>query len=173
MLILSKLTKIINHLTDALAIVGMVILMLAILITVSDVLIRSFLGNSISGVVDLSQLAVMFAAFYSIPYAFKENSHVFVSLFTDNFSQLSRRFWALVADVFASGLMVLIVWFSFQQALLEISYGDVSNTIGIPKMYYWIPLLSGMGLAAIICICKVIISLFLFLNPAKEVLHGD
>ncbi|TCK09332.1 TRAP transporter small permease [Marinobacterium mangrovicola] len=158
----------------ALTLSGMLALLGAVLLTVTDILLRLFAGYSISGVVDLTQLAVMFAAFFSIPYAFKQGSHVFVSLLSDQFGPVGRQLIEVAGLVLAAIFVGLIDWFSWQQAMLELSYGDVSQTLGIPKLYYWIPLLAGMGLSTLLCMSRLMVCLAALCssNLRQGVEHG-
>jgi hypothetical protein len=41
----------------------------------------------------------------------------------------------------------LLTWYSHKQALLQIGQGDKSQTIGIPIVWYWGPLLIGSAFA--------------------------
>ena len=43
----------------------------------------------------------------------------------------------------ALAFMAAIGWFGLEQAQLQYGYGDVSQTIAIPMLYYWVPLLVG------------------------------
>lgn len=156
---LHTVDNLLGRLATALTLLGMLVLLAAVLITVADILLRLFAGYSISGVVDLTQLAVMFAAFFAIPYAFKQGAHVFVSLLSDRFGATGQRLFECLALLLAGMFVTLVTWFSWQQAMLEISYGDVSQTLGIPKVYYWLPLLLGMGLSSLLCLSRLLLGL--------------
>ncbi|MFC6670787.1 TRAP transporter small permease [Marinobacterium aestuariivivens] len=169
---LQTVDRFLGQVATALMLLGMLVLLAAVLITVADILLRLFAGYSISGVVDLTQLAVMFAAFFAIPYAFKQAAHVFVSLLTDRFGPVGRQLFECLALLLAALFVILISGFSWQQAMLELSYGDVSQTLGIPKIFYWAPLLAGMSLSSALCLSQLALCLATLCRLHKGVTHG-
>lgn len=128
---------------------SLVLILAAGLLTVADILIRTLKGGGILGTTDIVQLLVMAAAFCAIPYGFFADTHVSVDLLTDG---LSRRGLAAVKGVSAllgAVLLVGLAWYGGIQAKLEAGYGDMSSTIEIPKLYYWVWLVGGSALAAL------------------------
>ncbi len=132
--------------------IGMGFLLAAMIVTATDILLRKLNSQGIFGAVDIVQLMIMSAAFLSIPYGFMTNSHVAVSVIVDNFNRRGTALTSLLAALLATGFMGAIAWFGWEQAVMQAGYGDVSLTLGIPKSYYWAPLLCGAALSAIVCI---------------------
>ncbi|MCB2102053.1 MAG: TRAP transporter small permease [Rhodobacterales bacterium] len=144
---LQTLNSALATLTRWLAWLGMLALMAAVLMTTADVVLRKAANISFAGTVDITQLMVMTAAYLAIPFAFATRSHVAVAMLTD---RLPRRALALVqalGGLLAVALMVAIAHYGRLQALQELAYGDASLTLGIPKIWYWVPLLAGAGLS--------------------------
>lgn len=131
---------------------GMLFLMGAVLVTATDVVLRQFGHEGVYGTVDIVQLMVMSAAYLSIPYGFMTNGHVSVTLVVDYFGRRMTALTKVLACVLATGLMSAIAWFGYKQALMQLEYGDISMNLGLPMIYYWIPLISGSVLSAIVCI---------------------
>lgn len=130
------------------ALLGMLGLGGAMLATVLDVGLRP-LDEGIFGVVDLVQLGVMAAAWLAIPYAFLTDSHVSVDLLAQNLpSRLASLLKALGAGL-AAGLMALILFYGWQAAAQQAQFGDVSQTLGLPRTWYWAPLLFGAALSVL------------------------
>lgn len=121
----------------------------AVVLTVIDIALRTVSEFTVYGLVDLVKLFMMVGAMLAIPFGFVDDQHVSIDVFTARLSGRTQRalqvFGALLGVVFLSG----VFWFSLQQMLVEHSYGDRSQSIGIPMIYYWVPLVTGMGLAVI------------------------
>jgi len=140
--------------------VGMAFLLGAMAVTVADVILRKIDRAGIFGAVDLVQLMIMGAAYLSIPYGFLSRGHVAVSLVVDAFGRRATALTDLLAAMLGTALMAAIAWFGFDQARMQASYGDVSLTLGIPMLYYWIPLLAGSALSAVVCVYMAIEALY-------------
>lgn len=131
---------------------GMAFLLGAMAITAADIALRKIDGQGIFGAVDLVQLMIMGAAYLSIPHGFMTRSHVSVSVVVDHFSRRGAALSNVLAAVLATGFMFAIAWFGYEQAAMQAEYGDVSLTLGLPKTYYWTPLLVGSSLSALVCV---------------------
>ena len=138
-----------ERLCHAAAVFGIACLIGVIGIVVTDIVLRRSLGYTVIGTVDLTQLCVMAAAFWSIPYAFMRNAHVRVDLVTEKLPRRGRALLDGLAALTGFGLLALLLWMSWDQALLRWEYGDQSQDLGIPMIFYWLFLLSGFLLAGI------------------------
>ena len=130
------------------AVVGVLGYASAALLTVGDVIGRQ-IGLPIPGIVDLVQLFILGGAWLVIPYAFMTGAHVGVDLLVDAFPQFIEKSLRAVASLAAIGLLGLMLvscYGTFQQ---QIMFGDRSQQLGIPILYYWIPLLFGVVLSII------------------------
>lgn len=138
------------------AIAGMLVMTVAILIVIADVALRHTVKISILGTVDITQLCVMAAAFWSIPYAYAVQGHVKVELF----DALLPKSLVQVLDVFAALLGLLLMaglgYYGGQQAIQHLQEGDSSQTLGIPMIWYWSLLVSGCFLS---CAATAIVAL--------------
>jgi TRAP-type C4-dicarboxylate transport system permease small subunit len=128
---------------------GSGLLFLGVLMTVADIAIRHTIGGAITGTVDLMQLIVMWAALAAIPYGFIANDHVAVDLLTEKFSAPVQRWLSALSAVLGCIFLWAVFYFSTLQAWLEFGYGDRTQTIGIPMILYWLPMLAGMLLSGV------------------------
>jgi TRAP-type C4-dicarboxylate transport system permease small subunit len=128
---------------------SLVLIFAAGALTVADILIRTATGGGILGTTDIVQLVVMAAAFCAIPYGFFADTHVSVDLLTDGLSPRTLAAVKGASSVLGALLLIGIAWYGAIQARLEVGYGDMSSTIEIPKLYYWVWLVGGSVLAAI------------------------
>ena len=126
---------------------GTIAFVVGVLLTMTDIALRSFSTLTVPGIVDIMQLCVLSGAMLAIPNAFLTDQHVAIDMFTDRLPpgiQVGLRvFAALLAIAFLSG----VLWFSFEQAMNEFS--DRSQTIGIPMIWYWTPFLVGIALSVL------------------------
>jgi len=140
--------------TTAAAWAGVACLSVAMLFTLADICLRaisrvanSFLsdpiGLAVPGVVDIVQLSVMGTAFLGIPYAFLSDGHVSVDLVARAVSKRIAAVMRGVAALLAAGFLAAVVWFGWQQMINQVGYGDRSSTLGIPILWFWLPLLTG------------------------------
>jgi TRAP-type C4-dicarboxylate transport system permease small subunit len=139
----------VEKLAGTVALAGVVMLAGAMSITVADILLRRIFDFAMIGTVDMVQLCIMATAFLSIPYAFVSGSHVGIEAATDLLPERALALVKAAAALASLGFMAAIGWFGLQQAMLQHGYGDVSQTIAIPMLYYWLPLLAGAALSVL------------------------
>ncbi len=157
---ISNISKYFNHLIKYVAWIAILFLLGAMLITTVDVVLRKIDNAGIYGTIDLVQLMIMSAAYLSIPYAFMKKSHVAVSILSERMPEKAAALCQALGMVLCVIFMSAIAWFGFQQAEQQHQYGDISITLGLPMIYYWIPVLAGSVLSAIVSLRLLIISFF-------------
>lgn len=126
---------------------GVALLVVAMLATVADIALRRTANVAVAGTIDITQLLVMAAAFMAIPFAFFADSHVSVELATDPLPPRAIAAFKALAAVLAAAFMAAVLRYGWDQALQQHGYGDRSQTIGIPILLYWAPLLAGSALS--------------------------
>lgn len=139
----------------ALAMAGIASYGVAALITLADVIGRRF-GLPIVGVVDLVQLFVMVGAWFVIPYAFLVGAHVSVDIVVNRlppYLGAATRALAAILAVAIVSLMLRQGYAAFQTQLL---FGDKSQQLGIPIIWYWIPLLLGLGVSVVAALITLV-----------------
>lgn len=135
--------------TRLLALGGTLALLVAVALTVIDIALRSFSSLTVHGLTDIVTLCTMIGAMLAIPYGFTADQHVSIDVFTSRMPTGLQRWLRLVAALLGFVFLSGVFWFAFQQMLTEYGYGDRSQSIGIPMIWYWIPLLVGIGLGAL------------------------
>ncbi|MSQ72233.1 MAG: TRAP transporter small permease [Betaproteobacteria bacterium] len=135
-----------------LAYAGMVLILIAILASIIDISGRKTIALSIPGINDITQLMVMSCICLAMPYAFIREGHVGVEFVTD---PLPRRALAVLKSVVALLTLVFVavlLRYGYAQAALQVGKGDSSLTLGIPIIWYWMPLLIGLGVSVLACL---------------------
>lgn len=133
----------------AFAVAGMLLMTVAILVVIADVVLRHTVKISVMGTVDITQLCVMAAAFWSIPYTFAVGGHVKVELFDNIIPRRLTKLLDAIAALLGLAFMVGISYYGAKQGILHYRYHDRSQTIGIPMVWYWGFLVSGGILACL------------------------
>lgn len=126
-----------------------------------DISTRKTLGFSILGTIDLIQLAQVACVFLVLPLVFLRESHIAVDFIADKLPPKLHALVEIVSALLSVALLAAILWYSWQQAAIQFAQGDRSVTLGIPMLFYWIPLLGGTGLS-------ILASLFVFLKVLKQ-----
>ena len=147
--------------TRSVAWIGMIFLMGAMMVTTVDIILRKVNSEGIFGTVDLVQLMILGAAYLSIPHAFKTKSHVAVTLLTDQMGPRLAGLTAVLGMLLSALFMSAIAWFGYDQAALQQEYGDISITLGLPMIYYWIPVLVGAALSGFVAVFAALQALVL------------
>lgn len=142
-------TKIVNLGVDLMAYIALGFVAAAAIVTGADVVLRHTVGSPIKGLVDLTQLAMMYAVFLSIAYGFARRAHVAVTILTEALSSKLDRILSITWWAASVALMAVLSYAAFEQARMVYSYGDVSQNIRIPMIWYWLPVVAGLALSAI------------------------
>jgi TRAP-type C4-dicarboxylate transport system permease small subunit len=156
----------VKKLTTAVAILGTVPLLVAVALTVTDIVLRSFTSHTVHGLTDIVTLCTMIGAMFAIPFGFSHNQHVAIDVFTTHMPRGLQRVLLVIAALLGFFFLAAVFWFSIQQMMTEYGYGDRSQSIGIPMVWYWIPLVVGIGLAAIV-------NAWLVVRHARGLQEGD
>jgi len=148
---LARLGQLVGAVFSATGLFGMAALLAAGLVTVADIVLRAF-GGAVPGVVDLVQLFMMAAVFAAIPFAFFRDGHVAVDLLTAAFPPRAQALLSLATALMALALMGLILVYGWKSAQMQMMFGDVSQNIRVPMIWYWAPLLAGSALSVLACL---------------------
>ena len=136
--------------TLVLALLGSLGFVVAVCLTVIDIVLRNVSFGTVPGLTDIVALCTMIGSMLAIPYGFASDQHVSVDVFTirmpDGWQRGLLVFAAVLGFVFLTGVFV----FSCQQAMTVYGYGDRSQSIGIPMIWAWLPLLVGVGVSALV-----------------------
>lgn len=126
------------------------------ILTGVDVVLRNAVGISVHGMIDITQLAMMYTFFPCIAFAFARRAHVSVTVLTDVMPGRMARGFA-IAGWFAGVIVCAYLTYAvFFQAKLIWSYGDTSQNIGIPMILYWLPIVVCLALSTVVAVAAMI-----------------
>jgi TRAP-type C4-dicarboxylate transport system permease small subunit len=136
-----------ERLLRLLSLAGTAAIVLGVVLTMTDIGLRSVSTLTVKGIVDIMQLCVLIGAMLAIPYGFLTDQHVAIDVFTGRMPAGTQVALRVIAAALGALFLGAVTWFSFRQAMTE--YGDRSQTIGIPMIWYWMPFLSAMALSVL------------------------
>lgn len=136
---------ILDRFLRATSLAGTAAFVVGVLLTMTDIALRSVSTLTVVGAVDLMQLCVLTGAMLAIPHAFLADQHVAIDLFVERLPESVQVGLRVTAAFLAITFLSAVLYFSFWQAMSEA--GDRSQTIGIAMIWYWTPFLAGIALA--------------------------
>ena len=151
-----RLDRALSKISSLMAMLGILALIMASAVVVGDVVWRRIGGGSFIGSVDLTQLSVMIAVSWSIPYAFSMGAHVSVDLVSQSFGAKTNRVLNTLACLAGFGVVAFLCWLSFGRAIEIYSYGDISQDLGIPMIWFWGNLVLGLALSGTVSLVRAI-----------------
>ena len=135
---------------------GVSLLLMCAVLNVGDIATRRLTTWNLTGIVDITQLMVMACAFMCIPYTFMREAHIDVDFITTHLppriNSALMGLWSLAGALF----MAAVTWYAGVAALQAYVNNDQSTTIGIPIVWYWVPLLFGCVLSVLACASLVL-----------------
>lgn len=145
---IESLDRVLKSLSTAAAYLAAVALSVSVLVTVADIILRRAINLPVTGVVDITQLAVMWAAFCSIPVAFHMDNHISVVMLTNRIPVMARVRVYSVGTFICSLLLIGASFTAGVKGYQEYLQGDRSMILGIPLVWYWVPVVVGFALAS-------------------------
>ena len=119
------------------------------LLTVADVVLRSFFNFPLRGTLELVELGLACTIFVALPAVFLRDEHLVVDVI-DHFVHPSVVRWLDLAGALVSlGVLVVMAWQMAPLARAMHEFGDVTSDLSIPRIYYWIPVLGGVVASAL------------------------
>ena len=138
------------------ACLGICLLLLCAALNVGDIATRRVIRLNIVGMVDVTQLMIMACAFLCIPYTFMKEAHIDVDFVTNMLPLRLRHAMMSAWGLIGASFMGLVTWYAGIAAVQALHNGDASTTIGIPIIFYWLPLLFGCALSVLVCLAMCV-----------------
>jgi TRAP-type transport system small permease protein len=120
-----------KRLQSALAAVAAVALFGMMLLTFADVFSRKFLGNSITGAVELTELAMLVMIFCALPLASLAGEHIVFDLFDRLLPPTLQRWQQALSNLLTALVFGVTAWVVWLRALRTVNMGDMTATLEI------------------------------------------
>jgi TRAP-type C4-dicarboxylate transport system permease small subunit len=134
------LTPIFSKLCGWLAGVSLAAMML---VTVADVLLRAVASKPIRGTFEIVELLLACSFFLALPASFLRDEHIVVDII-DGAAPRRVPLLKRIALVLAVVLLAAMAWQGWIAARDAVAFNDVTSDLGLPRLWYWIPVLAGM-----------------------------
>src|SRR4051812_38643037 len=119
------------------------------LLTVADVALRAFFNRPIHGTFELIELGLACTVFLALPAVFLREEHLVVDVVDHLVKPSVVRVLDLFGALFSLAILGVMFWQMVPLARDMHEFGDVTADLSIRKIYYWIPVLIGIGASAL------------------------
>ena len=119
------------------------------LLTVADVLLRTFFRYPIQGMLELVELGLACTIFLALPAVFLRDEHLVVDVIDHLTRPAVVRILDLIGALISLGVLVVMACQMVPLARSMHEFGDVTSDLSIPKLWYWIPVLLGVVASAL------------------------
>jgi TRAP-type transport system small permease protein len=126
-----------------------------VLLTVADVVLRTFFAYPIRGMLELIELGLACTIFIALPAVFLRREHLVVDVIDHLVKPPLVRFLERLGSLVSLGVLVVIAWQMWPLARTMHEFGDVTSDLSIPRLYYWIPVLGGVGFSVLAVLVKI------------------
>ena len=121
------------------------ILAFMMLFTTYTVLSRQLFDAPVLGVVDVMELALVACIFVGLPGVFLRDEHVTVDVVDSLVSRRVRVWLRLIGLVITLGFLMLMMVQMVQPAMEKWDTGEVTMTLGINRIWHWVPIIFGFA----------------------------
>jgi TRAP-type C4-dicarboxylate transport system permease small subunit len=118
------------------------------LTTVADVVLRSVFNWPIRGTLEIVELLLACTFFLALPAVFLRDENIVVDV-VDGFAPRQVPLLKRIAEVVAVAVLAVMGWQSWISARDAVVFGDVTSDLSLPRILYWIPVLTGIIGAAV------------------------
>ncbi len=147
---MEALDRLLSALVRVLCHIGMAALaVLMMLVTVVDVALRPF-GMAVPGAYEIVTLAMRIFVPLVLPYVFWTSSHLTIDLFFDKAPISTQKVLARAADALGAVVMTYLTVAVSRRALTVWRGGELSTDLAVPVFWYWLPLVLGCALSAVV-----------------------
>jgi TRAP-type C4-dicarboxylate transport system permease small subunit len=147
----TQASRALEWLSKILAVIAAVVLSFMMLLTVADVIGRYFFNRPIKGTWELVGLLLVIAGSWGLAYCQVQKAHISVSIITDRFSRRGRGLMLSLAALIGLFGFSLISRQTFLLAkkYVEMTRGDVTDTLALPFSPFVFALCIGTGMMAL------------------------
>ena len=122
------------------------------MVTVTDVVLRSLFSYPIFGTFDLVELFLVALIFLALPETFRREEHVVVDVVDHLVAPRVVALLRVLAAVLAAALLGLMLWHGVAPARDTLRFGDQTLDLGIPRFIHWLPILLGTAVAVLVAL---------------------
>ena len=151
-----KFGSIVNKLVDSVNIIGLSVLVLAMLLSVGDVVGR-YVGFPIPGTLEITELAMVVIVFTGIAWTLRLGGHVSIILFVRHMRPRTRAVISAFCNLLTLGIWSVIAWRSFLMAIS--THQQATDLLKIPILPFTLMVSLGSFLMCLVSISMLIDSI--------------
>lgn len=140
--------RLIELIARSLRIAAAVSLAAMMAVTIVDVTMRNTINELVLGGVELVELTLVLTVFLALPETFLRNEHVTIDAIDLLVSPRVVKVLRCIGALLTLLLLVFLAWRMVLPAIDTVTMGDLTSDLGIPLIWYWLPLLIG-GIASV------------------------
>jgi TRAP-type C4-dicarboxylate transport system permease small subunit len=125
------------------------------LLTVADVVLRGLFAIPIRGMLELIELGLACTIFLALPAVFLRREHLVVDVVDHLVKPRLVRWLERLGAAISLGVLAVMAWQMWPLAQTMVEFGDVTSDLSIPRLYYWIPVLVGVGVSALVTLVQL------------------
>ena len=131
------------------------------ILTVIDVVGRKFLGHSVYGGLELTELAMLVLIFAALPAATLAGQQIYFDLFDSFLSRPARRWQAVIGNLLSALFLAASAWFVVGKAANTRAMGDITGQLSIPIAPF-------QYAAAVLVLLTALVHLWMALRPPSD-----
>lgn len=131
-------------------------LILMMAATVLDVFSRHAFNAPLPGVVEIVELAMVWATFLGIAAAFFIGGHIAVDLADAALRPAAGRWLRAFAAGVATILCGVLAWLAARELLDAMDWGDATVDLGIPHTAYWTAIFVGFAFGTALSLARLL-----------------
>ncbi len=118
---------------------GEVIIVMMMLLTTFDVLLRYFINRPLLGSYEITQFMLVLVVFFGLAHTQKRKKHLFIDLFLNSFSKTTKALINCFNYLICLGVFSLIGIFTLLQGFERAGSGESSGVLFIPHFpFFWL-----------------------------------
>lgn len=149
-----RLAKTLEHVASAALVVMM-------MVTVVDVLMRNAMNRPITGAIEMVQIAMIYLVSLAIPQTFLARHHVQVDVIDQMVRKRTLVWLDLLGEICGVALLGVMLWVMVHEARDAHDLGDTTADLFIPVIVLWAPLVIGTA-------CSVAAVLLLLVDDLRQ-----
>lgn len=150
--------KVIHRTVYYVCFVGMVVLLLMMLLTVSDVIGRSIFNRPITGTFEITNYLLVIIVLFGIAYAEQVGQNIRVELFADKLPPWGQLAIYSIFTFMALAFFSLMVWQGWEEGFMAKQVGTTSDIWNIPAFPFRFLIPFGAFLLSVELLLKLITS---------------
>lgn len=125
-------------------------------LTVVDVALRKFVGYPLRGTFEIIELGLACTIFFALPAVFIRRQNLVVDFLDRLISPSATNILDWLGTALSTVVLSVMLWQMVLLAEDMRAMGDVTADLAIAKLWYWIPVLAGVGASAVVSLIFVI-----------------